>query len=48
MKAFVSAMVALVVIGVGAWAILNNAFDYSALAVYQSDTPGAVRLSPSE
>ncbi|WP_349360408.1 hypothetical protein [Stappia sp.] len=48
MKAFVSAMVALVVIGGGAWAILNNAFDFSAQTRYQTDTPGAVRLSPSE
>ncbi|WP_186389614.1 hypothetical protein [Stappia sp. TSB10P1A] len=46
MKAFVSALVALVVIGTGAWAYLTRELDYSSASVYTSQTAGAVRLSP--
>lgn len=46
MKAFLSAMVALVVIGTGAWAYLTRELDYSSASVYTTQTTGAVRLSP--
>lgn len=48
MKAFLSAIVALAVIGTGAWAYLTHGLDYSAAAIYSTDTPGAVRLSPGD
>lgn len=46
MKAFLSAIVALAVIGTGAWAFLTRELDYSSASVYSSHNPGAVRLSP--
>lgn len=46
MKAFLSALVALAVIGTGAWAYLTRGLDYSAASIYSTGTPGAVRLSP--
>ena len=45
MKAFMSALGALVLIGGGAWVVLSTGFDFSAQTVFQTDTPGAVRLS---
>jgi hypothetical protein len=46
MKAFLCAMAALAVIGVGAWAYLTRGVDFSSASVYSTSTPGAVRLSP--
>ncbi|GGE77304.1 hypothetical protein H1W37_00720 [Stappia taiwanensis] len=48
MKAFLSAVVVMAAIGIGAWAVLNKGFDYSSSAVYTTETPGAVRLSPGD
>ncbi|MCA1297277.1 hypothetical protein [Stappia indica] len=48
MKAFLSAVVVMAAIGIGAWAVLNKGFDYSSSAVYTTQTPGAVRLSPGD
>lgn len=45
MKAFVIGLVAMVVIGVGAWFMLTQEMDFSSAAVYQSDN-GSVRLTP--
>ncbi|WP_156884429.1 hypothetical protein [Stappia stellulata] len=48
MKAFVAAVIAVAVIGVGSWAVLTRGLDYSAASVYTTSTPGAVRLSSGE
>lgn len=48
MKAFVSAVIAMVVIGTGAWAVLSYGLDYSSASVYSTRTDGAVRLSPGD
>ncbi|MCA1241000.1 hypothetical protein LC092_00965 [Stappia stellulata] len=48
MKAFVAAIIAVAVIGTGAWAFLTHGLDYSASAVYSTNTPGAVRLSSGD
>ncbi|MBO0345039.1 hypothetical protein [Roseibium limicola] len=46
MTAFLSSLVVTAVIGIGAWALLTQEFDYSSSRVYQSQNPDAVRLSP--
>lgn len=46
MKAFLSGVAAMAVIGVGAWYILNHQMDYSSTAVNTSVNEGAVRLDP--
>jgi hypothetical protein len=48
MKAFVAAIIAVAVIGVGSWGVLTRGLDYSAASVYSTSTPGAVRLPSGE
>jgi len=43
MKAFIIGVAAMVVISVGTMFVMDEAFDFSSAAVYQSDS-GSVRL----
>lgn len=46
MKAFISGLVAMAVIGGGAWFVLTNGMDYSTMTVNTSHKNDAVRLDP--
>ncbi len=46
MKAFISGLIGMTVIGVGAWFVLTHQLDYSAMSVNTSHKNDAVRLDP--